>query len=113
MYNRNYNIQRNPTDVSMDIINNGFNNRRQEQAIKSNINKPKPIKYSPGVLGVSDVADIGILSAVSLGTGIAVGKPLLGAMGMIPAAVLGNFLYESTHKRAREKLEQERANKVK
>ena len=104
-YYINHNNYRSPNDTVSDIIRASGYNRN------STIEQSKPvvkvIKYNPGVLGVSDVANIAIGAGTSLGAGIIAGHPVLGAVGMVPAALLGNYLYESAHKRARERLEQQ------
>lgn len=99
-YNNYYN--KNPNDTANDIIRT--NSYNKNISVTSNVSIPKKVKYNPGVLGISSVANAGIGAMTSLGTGIAFGNPVLGVLGMIPAAMLGNFIYESANKRAIEKL---------
>ena len=77
---------------SYDKSDNRTVNSNESNAIGVNNNKP------PLLLSNYNAA-IGVPAITSLVTGLSTGHPILGTIGMIPAAALGDVLYYKYNKR--------------
>jgi hypothetical protein len=94
-YNRN---NRNNATTNFRGNNKSYDNSNNRESSVVETNNAQQHPRLPALVSNYDVA-VGVPAVASLVSGLVTGHPIIGTLGMIPAAALGDVLYYKFNKR--------------